>query len=364
MFVEYISQNWPLILILLAFVISLITTVFLKKQTIIRMYILIAIIFLLSIVVFIEFNVATTPELKDLRVVMMAIRYSATPFILALITFALVKRMRWFIFLPAIVQLILNIVSIFTGIVFGVEVASDNTLTLVRGPIALAYTPFIMVALYSILLIYLLIKRSNKSPTEIVYISFFAFGLASGVALPFILKEHYASMFCAIIAVALFAYFQFSVLQLTKKDSLTGLLNRHAYFSDVKHDPKSITSIISIDMNGLKEINDNVGHPGGDEAIVTLSTCIFKALKHREYGYRIGGDEFLVVCRKTNEERVLQLVENIRKNVSETEYTCSIGYSFGDGNKTVEELLKESDQMMYQEKEKFYLSNGNNRRRN
>ena len=364
MFVEYISQNWPLILILLAFVISLITQVFLKKQTIIRMYILIAIIFLLSIVVFIEFNVATTPELKDLRVVMMAIRYSATPFILALIIFALIKRMRWFIFLPAIAQLILNIVSIFTGIVFGVEVAADNTLTLVRGPIALAYTPFIMVALYSIFLIYLLIRRSNKSPTEIVYISFFAFGLASGVALPFILKENYASMFCAIIAVALFAYFQFSVLQLTKKDSLTGLLNRQAYFSDVKHEPRSITSIISIDMNGLKEINDNMGHPGGDEAIITLSQCIFKALKHREFGYRTGGDEFIVVCRKVSEERVLQLIEKINKNVEETEYTCSIGYAINiDGSKTVEELLKESDKMMYLEKEKYYLSNGNNRRK-
>ena len=360
MFIEYITQNWPLILILLAFVISLVTTVFLDKKTRIRMYILIAAVFLLSIVVFIEFNVAKdTTELRDLRIAMMAIRYSATPLILALVTFALVKRMRWFIFLPALAQVILNVVSIWTGIVFSID--ADNKL--IRFPV-LGYTPFIMVGLYSILLIYLLIKRSNKSPMEIIYISFFAFGLASGVALPFILKDGYAPVFCSIIAVSLFAYFEFCVLQLTKKDSLTGLLNRHAYFSDLKRDPKSITSIISIDMNGLKEINDHLGHPGGDEAIVTLSTCLFKALKHREYAYRIGGDEFIIVCRRTSEERVLELIENIRKNVDETNITCSIGYALNlDGIKPVQELLKESDRMMYKEKEKYYLSNGNNRRK-
>ena len=359
-FKDYISQNWPLILVLLAFVISLVTTVFLDKKTRIRMYILIAAVFLLSIVVFVEFGITKgNPDLRDLRIALMAVRYSATPFILALITFALVKRMRWFIFLPALAQTILNIISIWTGIVFSLDKDGNRVLFPVLG-----YLPYIIVGLYSILLIYFLIKRSNKSAMEIVYISFFAFSLASGVVLPFILGEQYAPIFCSIIGVSLFVYFEFCVLQLTKKDSLTGLFNRHAYFSDAKRDPKSITSIISIDMNGLKEINDHLGHPGGDEAIVTLSTCLFKALKHREYGYRIGGDEFIIVCRRTSEERVLELIENIRKNVDETNITCSIGYALNlDGIKPVQELLKESDRMMYKEKEKYYLSNGNNRRK-
>ena len=91
MFIEYITQNWPLILILLAFVISLVTTVFIDKKRRIRMYILIGAVFLLSIVVFIEFSVAKDiTELRPLRVAMMAIRYSATPLILALVTFAMV----------------------------------------------------------------------------------------------------------------------------------------------------------------------------------------------------------------------------------------------------------------------------------
>lgn len=350
---EYFLQNWPLILILLAFLISLLTTVFLDKKTIMRMYILVAAVFVLSIVVFTEFYIIDMPELKNLRIVLMALRYSATPLIIAEISLALVKRLRWFVFIPALALVVINVVSIFTGIVFSVDEANEMQ----RG--VLGYLPFIMVALYGALLIYLLIRQSNKRPTEILYIIFFAFALSSGVVLPFIFQGQYATIFCTIIAIALFTYFEFSVLQLTKKDSLTGLLNRHAYFADVSNDPKSITAIISIDMNGLKMINDTVGHAGGDEALVTLALCFVHSLKNKQSGYRIGGDEFIIVCRKTSEEEVLRLVEQIKKHVSETEYSCAIGYGLNlDGSKSIPDLLKESDKMMYAEKEKHYAELG------
>ena len=350
---DYFLQNWPLILILLAFIISLVTTVFLDKKTITRMYVLVGAVFLLSIVVFVEFYILDNPELKNLRVALMAIRYSATPVIIALITFALVKRLRWFIFIPAIALAVVNIISIFTGIVFSVD--ADNVFH--RGP--LGYLPFIMVGLYSVLLIYRLIKRSNQKPMEIIYISFLAFALGSGVVLPFIFQGDYANIFCIIIAVALFSYFEFSVLQLVKKDSLTGLLNRHAYFADVSNDPKNITAIISIDMNGLKTINDTVGHAAGDEALVTLSLCFMRPLKSKQSGYRVGGDEFIIVCRKTSKEEVLDIVDQISSSVAETKYSCAIGYSFNlEGDKPVSDLLKESDEMMYKEKDKYYQESG------
>ena len=355
---QYIAQNWPLILILLAFIISLITTVFLDKKSTALMFALVGMVFLLSIAVFVEFVVVSAPEYRHLRIVLMAVRYSFTPLIINLIIFALVKRMRWFISIPAIVLTILNIVSIFTGIVFTINKNNE----LVRGP--LGYLPFIMVGLYSALLIFLLIRRSNKSKMEIIYISFLAFALASGLVLPFVLQNEFAGIFCEIIAIALFSYFEFSVLQLTKKDSLTGLLNRHAYFADIKNDPKSISAIISIDMNGLKTINDNEGHAGGDEALVTLSLCFNRALRNRQFAYRIGGDEFIIICRKASQEEVLQLVERIRKDVEATKYSCSIGYALNmEGNKSTDELLKASDKMMYSEKEKYYLQSGKNRRR-
>ena len=68
------------------------------------------------------------------------------------------------------------------------------------------------------------------------------------------------------------------------------------------------------------------------------------------------------MCRKTNDIEVYEIIQKIRDNVEKTEYTCSIGYSLNlSGNKSVKFLLRESDRMMYKEKEKFY-SEGNDRR--
>lgn len=166
------------------------------------------------------------------------------------------------------------------------------------------------------------------------------------------------------MAIALFAYHEFSVHELMKKDSLTGLLNRHAYYADVNNNTESITALISIDMNGLKTINDTEGHLAGDEALSTLSMCFMRATKFRQVAYRTGGDEFVIICRRTTEEDVIKLVERIRKFVSNTKYSCSIGYSFNsEGNKSVDDLLTESDAMMYEDKQKYYRESGKERRK-
>ena len=358
LFKEYLLQNWPLLLVLVAFIISLFLTVFSDKKTVKYMVFLIASIFALSIVVFIEFAIKAKPEYKMLRLVMMAIRYSATPFIIAEVIYINIKKLKSFIFIPALLLLILDIVSIFTGIVFRVDDAGQFS----RGP--LGVTPFVMVGLYSAILIYLLIERSNKSVMEIVPIVFLGLSLGSGLVLPFILKESYSSIFCLTIAIALFSYNEFTIHELTKKDALTGLLNRQAYYADVSRDPKKISAIISLDMNGLKAINDNIGHKAGDEALVSLSLCFIRAVKYHQHGYRVGGDEFVIVCRKSSEDDVQMLVERIKKLVRETKYSCSIGYSMNkDGNKTVTEMLKESDEMMYKDKERYYLEIGKDRRK-
>lgn len=355
---EYILQNWELILILLAFVISLMTSVFVDKKSTRRMYCLIGAIFVLSVCVFVEFYESEAGVNSNLRIVLMAIRYSATPFITALVIFTLIKKLRWYIFIPALALAIVNIISIFTGIVFGLK--DDGTLQ--RGP--LGYAPFIVAGLYFVFLVYLLIKRSNKRWIEIIPILFLSLAFISGLVLPFIFGTSYANIFCTTIAIALFAYHEFSILQLTKKDALTGLLNRQAYYNDISDDKESISALVSIDMNGLKEVNDNYGHAAGDEALVTIGLCFKKALKRNESGYRIGGDEFIIVCRRISNDDLLQLVDRIKKNMAETKYSCSIGYSYSsNGEKTIDEMLKESDALMYEAKEQYYKESGRERRK-
>ena len=341
-FTEYIIQNWAMVLVLVAFAIMLKITIFLDKHTVIRLYVLIASVFLLSIIVFIEFYLAEINEHRVARSVMIAIRYSATPIIIALILFALVKRVRWYVMIPAFAFAVVNILSIFTGIVFSI----DETGALERG-----------------VLVFVLIKQSNKQATEIIPIAFLAFAFASGLVLPFVIGKEYSKIFCTTIAVALFVYYVFLILQLTKKDALTGLLNRQAYYAAIRMYEKSITAFVSIDMNGLKRINDNEGHLAGDTALTVLSACFSRAATMKQSVYRIGGDEFIVICRKANENELRSFIDRVKKYVGATSYSCSIGYCYAPaGTQDLESMVKESDEMMYADKAKYYAESGIDRR--
>jgi len=347
-----------MLLILAAFTIALHITVFLDKKTIKRMYALIIAVFLLSLVVFAEFNYATSVEHRALRVVLMAIRYSATPLIIAQVIYTFAKKQQWYVFIPAIILAVIDVISIFTGIVF--SVGEDNVFT--RG--ALGYLPFIVAGGYGVFLVLLLFRRCNKQWVEIVPIIFLGVAFASGLIFPFVFGSDYSALFCPTIAVALFVYYVFSILEQTKKDSLTGLLNRHAFKSDIRKNPEEITALLSLDMNGLKEINDYQGHAAGDEALTTLALCFTRSLRYRESSYRIGGDEFAIICRRIAYSEVVDLVQRIKNHVAETEYSCSVGYSYNtDGAKTVKVMLKEADEMMYSEKARHYEESGKDRRK-
>ena len=353
----FILDNWALILILGAFAVSLRETVFLNKTTIRRMYTLIIEIFLLAIVVSAEFYLADHGTSADVRAVLMAVRYSATPFIIAQVIYSLTKKFRWYIFIPAIVLAVIDVISIFTGIVF--RIGDDNTLH--RGP--LGFLPFIMVGVYCVLLIYILIKRSNKQVLEIIPIAFLGFAFVFGLIFPFIYGSDYFHIFCITIAISLFVYYVFSILKLTKIDPLTRLLNRQAFYADIEKAPDSITAAISIDMNGLKAVNDIDGHAAGDEALSALAACFLSARKKNQLCYRVGGDEFIFICRQTSRGEMLQLVNDIRKNVADTKYSCSIGYChISDGVDSVDSLLQRSDEKMYKEKAIYYSYSKRDRR--
>ena len=346
---EYFFQNWILLLVLGAFIVVLLITSFSNRKTTLRYLLLLVSIFLLSVVVFAEFYIQPVAESKTLRLVLMAIRYSATPFVLGLVIMVLVKRQNYLIFIPAGILLILNIVSIFTGIVFGL----DKSYELVRGPIG--FMPFAVCGLYMVWLIALLAIRSNKRWVEILPIIFLSIALTSGVVFPFIFGSKFSQMYCTIMAVSLFIYYVFTILELAKKDGLTGVLNREAYYIETRRDYKDITAIVSLDMNGLKTINDTYGHAVGDEALVTLALCFTKATRARQSVYRMGGDEFVIVCRKASEEEVIALVKRIQDNVAMSKYSCSVGYSYHEpGTMKLDDILKESDKQMYSCKSDFY----------
>lgn len=352
----FILQNWSLFLVLLAFVIMLKITVFLDQKVIRRMYILIALIFVLSISVFVEFHLESKAIYPNIRIVLIAFRYSATPVIIAQIIYTLVIKLHWSIFIPSLLLIFIDFLSIKTGTVF--SITEDGTFK--RGP--LGYFPFIVAGIYCMQLIYYLIKRSTKQITEIIPIVFLAFAFLGGLIFPFIFGKAYAQIFCPTIGISMYVYYVFSILALTKKDAMTHLLNRQAYYNDITNNPQEISSVINLDMNGLKVINDTYGHAAGDKAIKTLAECISINIKSRQLPYRIGGDEFAIICRRTSPEETREIVEKISELVEDSDISCSIGYSIReDSNMSLDTMLSKADEMMYAEKAKYYQTH--NRRR-
>ncbi len=157
-------------------------------------------------------------------------------------------------------------------------------------------------------------------------------------------------------------------------DDMTQLLNRRAFENEAKkyleqEMPDNLV-IISFDLNGLKKVNDTIGHHAGDELICAASERISKAISPIGTAYRIGGDEFEAIAY-CDHEKLDEILTAFKQGCAEWEgeysklLSISKGYAFHSENPTMDiyGLVREADKQMYSDKSLFYRSNGNDRRR-
>ncbi len=168
-----------------------------------------------------------------------------------------------------------------------------------------------------------------------------------------------------IIFTLLFFVFKnyFSSQERSKKDPLTNTLNKSAIKKVVNKrifSKKSFVFII-IDINGFKDINDNLGHYIGDCVLIELSNRFDNALREKDYVSRFGGDEFIICLNNQKSDvRYSDIIERI-KNASKKpmqienylfEISISIGYSqFPKDAKNYNDLYKLADKNMYENKQ-------------
>ncbi len=146
-----------------------------------------------------------------------------------------------------------------------------------------------------------------------------------------------------------------SLKQMNYIDSLTGLKNRNSYFKRLQELQKSqqALGVVYLDINGLKKANDTHGHTYGDSLIVRASTLLTKVFKKEIY--RIGGDEFVVLCVNTERNEFYDLVDKLRRRAErDNECRLSIGAKWDDGNSSVSDLIAAADELMYINKQSYY----------
>ena len=162
------------------------------------------------------------------------------------------------------------------------------------------------------------------------------------------------------------------LIRLSMTDELTRLYNRRRYEEDLDELRNNQTSddlvVFSIDVNGLKIVNDTKGHAAGDELIKGAADCLALSIGKVGRVYRTGGDEFMAIAHTEAPERAY---EEMKKSVNDWRGTytdrlsVSVGYAAAANHPdaTVDDLEHLADTAMYAEKEAHYQKRGNDRRR-
>lgn len=158
------------------------------------------------------------------------------------------------------------------------------------------------------------------------------------------------------------------LIEMATTDPLTGLLNARAYYDlcdnqiSLMHRIQSSYSVLFVDLDHFKKINDSYGHAIGDQVLKQTADCLLKNLRKTDIIGRIGGEEFSVFLPNTDKYHAINLAETLRKhiemqkisinNTSSIQITASIGVSTesGFGASSITELQKAADSAMYDAK--------------
>jgi diguanylate cyclase (GGDEF)-like protein len=154
---------------------------------------------------------------------------------------------------------------------------------------------------------------------------------------------------------------------LAQNDALTGLFNLRM-FNEVwkrEHDAserdRGVYALLMIDMDRLKDINDNFGHEAGNSAITLVAKCLQRSIRNTDYAARLVGDEFAVLLPGASPEIAEAVVKRVRHNVYKTTLDlrsrmirCSVSIgvvNYPKDSRDMRELLSLADRKMYRDKE-------------
>lgn len=139
-------------------------------------------------------------------------------------------------------------------------------------------------------------------------------------------------------------------------DLLTGLQNRNSYIKmldKLTSEPLRSLGVIYIDINGMKKINDSNGHEYGDRVIKKVADTLRCHVGCE--AYRVGGDEFTVLCADIGEREFRVLTEKLIRDFNKNkEYDVSVGHTWKEGSVSADEEILKADDLMYAEKQRYY----------
>jgi diguanylate cyclase (GGDEF)-like protein len=288
---------------------------------------------------------------RYLNVVSNVLGFMLTPFI-PLVLLSIFDRKiiqtRWYLLIPAFLNGVAAALSPFYGLLFSID--ADNRYS--RGYLF----PF-FVGVYLIHLLFMVLASFYNGRRMLSSIHWSIFGLAiyvvAGTCIQLVFPAVYTSWHS--VTLSLFLYYLLLTEYDGRFDLLTGLYNRAAFEKDAKNiKRKGQHTIIVMDLNDFKKINDTYGHEVGDAALKKVAEIIRESFDDDCSSYRIGGDEFYVLCRNSHPDLVQERLQRMTSRLdSEREHDGSvprIAYGFcvsSDGTMDMTAMLKDADEAMY-----------------
>lgn len=151
--------------------------------------------------------------------------------------------------------------------------------------------------------------------------------------------------------------------EIYRQDSLTGLLNRNAYDSDVEQlRSADIGAVVCVyaDMIGLHEVNNHLGHKQGNRML-----CEFADAARAFFGddrlYRIGGDEFVIISSAHTEAQTRKQLNYMRERLHTQGCEISVGVASSESTSDLPKIVEQAENEMRREKKEYYVRGGSKR---
>jgi len=151
--------------------------------------------------------------------------------------------------------------------------------------------------------------------------------------------------------------------QMARTDELTGLGNRRAAMDELArawHDAQRYgtpLACVIFDIDHFKLVNDTHGHDVGDAALVEIAREVQRCVRLNEQAFRIGGEEFLLICPRSSEtdaamaaERIRAAIDRMRMQICGTDMHCTISFGVAERSESMEDasdLLRIADRALY-----------------
>lgn len=140
------------------------------------------------------------------------------------------------------------------------------------------------------------------------------------------------------------------------RDGLTGLYNRRAWDELISKEEERCkryghsAAVFFIDINNLKEVNDNLGHVAGDQLIQQAADVLSDTVRGNDIVARLGGDEFVILSIENNKAGAERLLKRIIDNFAQTEISIAIGFSMRHPSRGLLFAAEQADKKMFEYK--------------